>query len=87
MKRRPGFAPAAARGKREEALMVNIVVNGTPLWATDYNGVDYNRYQRKLGAKRFEERLLAYGDVVRSGATLVARFPARALRGQTGQVE
>jgi isoquinoline 1-oxidoreductase alpha subunit len=30
MKRRPGFAPAAARGKREEALMVNIVVNGTP---------------------------------------------------------
>ena len=48
---------------------LGIVVNGTPLWATDYNGVDYARYQRKLGPKRFEERLLAYGDVVRSGAT------------------
>lgn len=48
---------------------LGLVVNGTPLWATDYNGVDYDRYQRKLGAKRFEERLLPYGDMVRSGAT------------------
>jgi predicted amidohydrolase YtcJ len=48
---------------------LGLVVNGTPLWATDYNGVDYDRYQRKLGARRFEERLLAYGDVMRSGAT------------------
>lgn len=48
---------------------LGLIVNGTPLWATDYNGVDYNRYQRKLGVQRFEERLLPYGDVVRSGAT------------------
>jgi predicted amidohydrolase YtcJ len=48
---------------------LGIVVNGTPLWATDYNGVDYNRYMRKLGAKRFDEELLPYGDLVRSGAT------------------
>jgi predicted amidohydrolase YtcJ len=48
---------------------LGLVVNGTPLWATDYNGVDYERYRRMLGVKRFEERLLPYGDMVRSGAT------------------
>lgn len=48
---------------------LGIIVNGTPLWATDYNGIDYNRYMRKLGARRFEEELLPYGDMVRSGAT------------------
>jgi len=47
---------------------LGIVANGTPLWATDYNGVDYDRYQRRLGAQRFEERLLPYGDLLRSGA-------------------
>jgi len=47
---------------------LGIVVNGTPLWATDYNGVDHDRYMRKLGAKRFNEELLPYGDLVRSGA-------------------
>ncbi len=48
---------------------LGIITNGTPLWATDYNGVDYDRYQRKLGAKRFDEELLPYGDLVHSGAT------------------
>lgn len=48
---------------------LGIVVNGTPLWATDYNGVDYDRYQKLLGPRRFEERLLPYGDIARSGAT------------------
>jgi predicted amidohydrolase YtcJ len=48
---------------------LGIIVNGTPLWATDYNGVDYNRYTRLLGAKRFDEELMPYGDMVRSGAT------------------
>ena len=48
---------------------LGIVANGTPLWATDYNGLDHDRYQRKLGRQRFEERLLPYGDLVRSGAT------------------
>lgn len=48
---------------------LGIIANGTPLWATDYNGVDYNRYQRKLGAKRFEEELMPYGDLMHSGAT------------------
>jgi predicted amidohydrolase YtcJ len=37
--------------------------------ATDYNGVDYNRYNARLGSKRFEEEFEPYGDVVRSGAT------------------
>ncbi len=48
---------------------LGIITNGTPLWATDYNGVDYNRYQQRLGAKRFEEEFEPYGDLVRSGAT------------------
>lgn len=47
---------------------LGIIANGTPLWATDYNGVDYARYMRKLGAKRFEAELMPYGDMVRSGA-------------------
>jgi predicted amidohydrolase YtcJ len=47
---------------------LGLFVNGTPLWATDYNGVDYERYRRMLGVKRFEECLLPYGDMVRSGA-------------------
>jgi len=47
---------------------LGILVNGTPLWATDYNGVDHDRYMRKLGAKRFDEELLPYGDLVRTGA-------------------
>lgn len=47
---------------------LGIIVNGTPIWATDYNGVDYDRYQRQLGAKRFDERLLPYGDIMRTGA-------------------
>ena len=49
---------------------LGIIVNGTPIWATDYNGVDYDRYQHQLGAKRFEERLLPYGDIYRTGATV-----------------
>lgn len=47
---------------------LGIIANGTPAWATDYNGVDYDRYQKQLGPRRFEERLLPYGDIVRSGA-------------------
>ena len=49
---------------------LGLIVNGTPIWATDYNGVDYDRYQRILGAQRFEERLLPYGDILRTGAML-----------------
>lgn len=49
---------------------LGLIVNGTPIWATDYNGVDYDRYQSMLGAQRFEERLLPYGDIWRTGATM-----------------
>lgn len=49
---------------------LGIIVNGTPIWATDYNGVDYDRYQCQLGAERFEERLLPYGDIMRTGAVV-----------------
>lgn len=49
---------------------LGIIVNGTPIWATDYNGVDYDRYQKQLGTKRFDERLLPYGDIYRTGAIM-----------------
>ncbi|SHO66909.1 hypothetical protein SAMN02745172_03571 [Pseudoxanthobacter soli DSM 19599] len=49
---------------------LGIVANGTPLWATNYNGVEVERFNRLFGAKRVEERMLPYGDLIRSGATV-----------------
>jgi predicted amidohydrolase YtcJ len=49
---------------------LDVIANGTPLWATNYNGVEYERFARLFGAKRVEERLLPYGDIMRSGATV-----------------
>lgn len=49
---------------------LGVIANGTPLWATNYNGVEYERFNRRFGAERVEQRLLPYGDLVRSGATV-----------------
>lgn len=49
---------------------MGIIANCTPLWGTDYNGQYRDIYTRLLGADRVEERLLPYGDLVRSGATV-----------------
>lgn len=49
---------------------LGVVANGTPLWATNYNGVEYERFNRLFGPKRVEERMLPYGDLIRSGAVV-----------------
>lgn len=49
---------------------MGIIANCTPLWGTDYNGQYRDVYTRLLGAERVEERLLPYGDLVRSGAVV-----------------
>lgn len=49
---------------------LGIIANCTPLWGTDYNGQYRDIYTTLLGADRVEERLLPYGDLVRSGATV-----------------
>lgn len=49
---------------------MGIIANCTPLWGTDYNGQYRDIYTNLLGADRVEERLLPYGDLVRSGATV-----------------
>jgi predicted amidohydrolase YtcJ len=49
---------------------MGIIANCTPLWGTDYNGQYIDVYTDLLGAPRVEERLLPYGDLVRSGAVV-----------------
>ena len=61
--------------KRFKPLGINV--NGTPLWATNYNGAEIERTARMLGKQRVEERLYPYGDLIRSGAnfTIGADLP------------
>lgn len=54
--------------KRFEPM--GVVANGTPLWATNYDGVYVKEYKKLFGAKRMEESVYPYGDLVRSGATV-----------------
>lgn len=49
---------------------LGVIANCTPLWGTDYNGQYHDVYTGRLGAQRVDERLLPYGDLVRSGATV-----------------
>lgn len=49
---------------------LGIIANGTPLWATNYDGVYVEQYRSLFGAQRVEDRLYPYGDLVRSGATV-----------------
>lgn len=49
---------------------LGIIANGTPLWATNYDGVYIEQYRTLFGAERMEERMYPYGDLMRSGATV-----------------
>jgi len=49
---------------------MGVIANCTPLWGTDYNGQYRDIYTNLLGARRVEERLFPYGDLVRSGAVV-----------------
>jgi predicted amidohydrolase YtcJ len=47
---------------------LGVIANATPLWGTDYDGVLRASYEKRIGTKRIEERLLPYGDLERAGA-------------------
>ena len=49
---------------------LGIIANGTPLWATNYDGVYVEQYKTLFGSERVEQRVYPYGDLVRSGATV-----------------
>jgi predicted amidohydrolase YtcJ len=49
---------------------LGVIANCTPLWGTNYNGKNYEVNIGLLGRERIEERLLPYGDLVRSGAVV-----------------
>jgi len=49
---------------------LGVIANATSLWGTDYDGVLRAPYEKRIGNKRIEERLLPYGDLERAG-TLV----------------
>ena len=46
---------------------LGLIANATPLWGTDYDGIHRASYERRIGSKRIEERLLPYGDLQRAG--------------------
>jgi predicted amidohydrolase YtcJ len=47
---------------------LGIIANCTPLWGTNYNGQYIDTYTKLLGPQRVDERVMPYGDLVRSGA-------------------
>ena len=49
---------------------LGVIANCTPLWGTDYRGLYAKVYTELLGAARVEERVMPYGDLVRSGAVV-----------------
>ena len=49
---------------------LGVIANVTPLWGTDYDGVHLELYDELLGPARARSRAYAYGDLVRSGATV-----------------
>ena len=49
---------------------LGVIANCTPLWGTDYLGVYTRIYTELLGAERVDERVMPYGDLVRSGAVV-----------------
>lgn len=51
-------------------VTLGIIANGTPLWATNYDGVYVEQYKTLFGAERVEKHVYPYGDLVRSGATV-----------------
>ncbi len=49
---------------------LGVIANVQPMWGTDYDGVHIELYDRMLGPERTRSRVYAYGDLVRSGATV-----------------
>ena len=49
---------------------LGVIANCTPLWGTDYHGQYRQVYTELMGADRVEERVMPYGDLVRSGAVV-----------------
>jgi predicted amidohydrolase YtcJ len=49
---------------------LGVIANGTPAWATNYDGIYVEEYRKLFGAKRMEESVYPYGDLVKSGATV-----------------
>lgn len=49
---------------------LGLVANCTPIWATNYDGIFVDEYEKKLGKERMEARSYPYGDLVRSGAVV-----------------
>ena len=49
---------------------LGVIANVTPMWGTDYDGVHIDLYREILGEERARSRAYAYGDLVRSGATV-----------------
>jgi predicted amidohydrolase YtcJ len=49
---------------------LGVIANCTPLWGTDYRGLYAKVYTDLLGAERVEERVMPYGDLMRSGAVV-----------------
>lgn len=47
---------------------LNLIANCTPMWGTNYNGDYIETFVKALGARRVEEEIFPYGDLVRSGA-------------------
>ncbi len=49
---------------------LGVIANGTPAWATNYDGIYVEEYRKLFGAKRMDESVYPYGDLVKSGATV-----------------
>lgn len=47
---------------------LGVIANCTPLWGTNYRGMYADVYEELLGPERVAERVMPYGDLVRSGA-------------------
>ena len=49
---------------------LGVIANCTPLWGTNYRGMYADVYRDLLGDMRTDERVMPYGDLVRSGAVV-----------------
>ena len=49
---------------------LGLIANCTPMWGTNYNGDYIETFTKALGARRVEEEIFPYGDLVRSGAVV-----------------
>lgn len=49
---------------------LQIIANCTPMWGTNYSGDYIELFTKALGARRVEQEIFPYGDLVRSGAVV-----------------